>query len=239
MADLEKKEASLAKIKTFALPVLILALTIFSFSYLIRPKIEQISEISDSIKAKEIKALKLAEKVSLLESFNEEELLARSKLAIEALPEGKKPMMILKALESIANQTGVELVKADVKPGKISDISGEEKTAAPSLNYSIKLVGRLDQIGQFFKKIEKTLPVIRLGDVSLKQESGSDFWDLSADVTAYYLFLPSSLGRVDTPVYLVSEKERKVYEILTGFSSVSFSEPSFETEESGKIDPFI
>ena len=99
-------------------------------------------------------------------------------LVDRALPLGKQPLVVLRALEKVAGETGVSIGKYDVSPGLISTDSAQantpsrrsasqKKSLAQSMSVSLEASGRLDQLTSFIETLEGSLPLMRVSEMSL------------------------------------------------------------------------
>ncbi|HUW21751.1 MAG TPA: hypothetical protein VMW41_03695 [Candidatus Bathyarchaeia archaeon] len=237
----EKNNSS--RLRPYFVPFLALVFILFSFFTLISPRISRIVSFSRVIKENQVKLAKLSEKLALLNSLNEPELADRIALIFDALPQEKQPVYVMSLLKQIAHESGVEIVDLSVKPGEIATMSTDkqkQKNQTPSLTYPIKISGSYMQIEQFAKKMETSLPLMRVEEMSFGRTGQSDLWGASSKIAAFYLFLPVTIGKIDASVQVISEEEAKVYDLLRQFtpaySSADMLQPSVE---SGRSNPFI
>jgi hypothetical protein len=222
----------------------VIGLIFISSYFLIWPKVRAIGEISASIKKKEERLARLTEKLSSLKGLNERELMERSELVLEILPESKKPMLVMGVLKQLAFESDVEIRKINVRPGEVATGSAgkAKKEKVPSLTFSLRLIGSFDEIDQFVRRLEKSIPLTRLEKISFKKTGTGEYSTALVEILSYYLSLPEVLGKIDTPIKLITEEERKIYDRLRQFDSPSLlapDQPFLPPIESGRANPFI
>ncbi|MBN1263273.1 MAG: hypothetical protein JW991_02860 [Candidatus Pacebacteria bacterium] len=232
------KKYNLNDLKYFIFPLLVLGLMAVSFFLLLWPKVIQIKEARSIIKNQETKLGRLTEKLASLKGLNETELTDRSELVLRALPESKQPMLAMSVLRHISQETGIEVKKIDVRPGELATLSAKVKNQVPSLDFSVKVTGLENQIGDFMEKLSKSLPLLRAEKISLS--FGPQSLELTMDIASYYSFLPVSLGKIDTLPGILSQDEKEAYKKLENFSFPStFSEEWLPALDAGRPNPFI
>jgi len=240
MATTLKSKVSFSIVKPFILPVGILVLILISARVIIWPRIDKISKLSRSIMKEETRLSQLTEKLTLLKSLNEPELASRSKLVTDALPESKRPIYIMSVLKQVSKESGVQTQKMSVKPGLMATESAKKKAQVPSLTFPMVVLGTYDDAIRFVKRLAKTVPMVRVERLSFRRAGGKDLWEVSSEVASFYLSLPKTLGKIDSPVRVVTEKENKICDQLKQFSSpYAASGILLPPVESGRDNPFI
>lgn len=242
MAKIEIKGINFTRAKPIFLPILALGLIYLSFRFLLKPRINTINYLFNSIKKEEEELSKLTQKSSFLKSLNEAELVRRSELVLQALPEEKRPMYIMRFLRQLCAESGVVLGKISVDPGQVATSSARTKMKEPSsLVYSLALKGTYDQISDLIKRLEITFPLVRIEAMSLSGSSSDDDTEVVFEIASYFIFLPESLGELGAPIRVITEEEKRVSDRLQEFSSpVPIFDGGFlPPVESGKENPFI
>jgi hypothetical protein len=230
-------------IRVFFLPVLVVALGVVSFFLVLKPKIDEVGELRDSIKIGQTRLGSLTKKLSLLKTLDSSILSDQLELALRALPENKRPLLVMRVLKKLGSESGVAIVSLGVNPGSIATPAAapSQKKAskgALGLTFSLKFTGSTSEIRDFIEKLTKTLPLLRLTKVSLQRAKGKDHFSASTEVVAFYSFVPKSLGKIESPVKTLDEGEEEFLARLEEFSFPLPDETPF-LFEAGRENPFL
>ncbi|MGB9911065.1 MAG: type 4a pilus biogenesis protein PilO [Microgenomates group bacterium] len=213
--------------------LLIVFLMVFSFLFLIKPKITQILEIRKKIE-NDKKTLKfLTEKTFLLESLNEADLISRSEKILKVLPEEINLPLVLGNIRAIANNEGVNISRINV------NLTSDKKEELKVIGFDLTIQGNKEGIKNFLKEIEESAPLMDIKSLRIEVVDKNEEVNLKLDT--YYLTLPKTLGKIDAPVVLLTEQEEKLYQDLSRFSQKFFmGEGGFEitSDQIGKENPF-
>lgn len=174
----------------------------------------------------------LQAKIADLEGLNEYELSERNSLALQALPADKNIIGTMMILNSLTEQNGVLIEGLRVSPGSLT-ASGSAISGMGALSLDIRLNGSFDQMKAFLRTLKTTLPLIlNTGNLTISFLGGST----SLKLEVYYLGLPKTLGKIDTPVPKLTDTEEKLLESLRAYTYLS---PAvFTPTERGKANPF-
>lgn len=237
-----KKTSLNLKLERFRFLVLPVGLVVFilaSFFFLVWPKIGEVQESYKAIEEAEERLDRLNQKLSVLEGLEEGSLERYFEIALLALPKEKEPLATIGVLRQIIFESGLDFLGAEVDPGLMATTSAEakEKKETPFLTYSFRVTGSLDEVEDFVLQLEKTFPLLQIGDISL-QRLGGDF-SVSSSARGYYFYLSEDLGKLDTPVGIFTEKEDGVLKQLEDFNLVEAEVLPSVSTFSAKRNPFI
>ena len=240
--DARKNKIILARARIFAPLILVLILTISSFFYFFAPKIEEMGEMKRSIDKNEKTLSALTKKLSALDGLSEARLEDQLELAVNALPEGKRPTLVMRSLSLLADEAGVQIKSVAVNPGGVATESAEKdkkKQEELFLNYSLKFSGSLDQIKDFVNRLSGILPLTRLQAISFKK-SAVDHFEISISVSSYFSFLPKTPTGMNVSVRKLTPEENRAYQQLESeFSLPSSGQITFPSITSGRENPFL
>lgn len=187
------------------------------------PKIKTVVEVKGRLPEKKEKLSRLTEKVAFLEKLDAYELENKVVIVEKALPSKKAVVEILAALSSTSLESGVSFVGFGISPGKLSPEKFEE------LSFKATFEGPIESVKDFLERMGEVLPVMNVVAFKIKEEK------VSLEIESYFSPLPKSLGKIDTPLPKISQKEEGIYRKIAQFKSFERALPTVPT---GKEDPF-
>ncbi len=233
MADLKK---ILFKYHQLFLPfIFIISLLIFWF--FLMPRFNQIKKVYYSNQKERERIRSLQVKISDLETLNEYELTEKSEILLLALPSEKNGVAMMGAVSNLVEENGLVIESISVSPGEIATGSAEEsaeESAMDFLPFRLTITGEITQFLNFLEAASQTLPLM---DVEMRnfditgEQSTSDCL-----IKFYYTGLPTTLGKIETPVPKLSSQEELFLDELQKFNAYQL-EP-FEPSVGGRANPF-
>lgn len=228
---MEELEDLARKHKLALRPTFIFLAILFISLYFLKPKILEIFEFRQKVTHERKVLAELTKKVASLESLDKTELSQKTGIVLRLLPPEKDVPTFLLSLKALSSQTGVNIKEIKVDPGKLAIL----KEGIPVLTFTIKTEGELDNTKEFLRKIEATVPLIRIESVSFSSEKGV-LNEAVLTLDGFFLPLPKTIGAPESPLPLISSQEEEAYQKLSGFSP-PFTEEGVSVQ-SGKENPF-
>jgi hypothetical protein len=200
------------------------------FTYLVLwPTFNKILEAKDYLSRQTARLVKLQAKTKDLEGLNEFELIENNTLALQAVPNEKNVINSMRVLGSASAENGLLIESLVVAPGAL--FATPSATIPGTFDFDIKLAGAMEQVKDFFKTLEITLPLSKTTDLSIGFTGGA-----TVRLKTYFLLLPEQLGKYDDPVPKLTSDEQKTLNTLTSFL---YTSPLVITPGGGgKANPF-
>lgn len=237
--------------------ILIISLTV------VRPIFLNVFKMREENKQLQKRLLSLETKLADLKAIDEFQINQRVKTVERVFPSERPIVNLLFAFNKLAEETGVELGGVDMRPGKIvtkTKPQTEGKTKAPQeeskvgsslqdfeITFDIK--GEFSNISQFFNRLEKIAPLMRLEDTVLsfssskteekkeeKEEETIPVSRAAITVRVFYQSLPETLGSVDKPLPKFASYQEKIFNEISQFQIFEFKVVPMIVE--GRSDPF-
>lgn len=248
--------------KEYLFPVLVGVVIVFILSRFTFPQIEQILEARRELKREKGQLEQLTRKVIDLERLDEEALKSDFEIAQRALPSEKDVSGLLFAINRLRNEATVSSGKFRLQPGSISTPSStpslatspsatpsdEKKKTSPqavqkerfqklsSIDFKLSLSGDFAALRNFLEKIKGINPLLVIPKLELSPKEGEIKADLN--VVFNYQFLPSSLGRIDDALSVLTEKDKEVLAKISNFPDYSQIPSVVNLIPLGKLNPF-
>ncbi len=245
-----KEEKKLSDYQPFLFPVVVALLVFLTAFAFLKPKIGAIIEGQRRLSQNKQVLARLTEKAAALEGLDQTELTRKTDILLAALPTEKDVPRFLATYKELAQKIEVVIQQIEVNPGKLAtpedeqvapeggqaSPEGGQASPPPFLVFQIGVSGELEKVGIFLDELEKTLPLMRLKEVSLSQKE-ENLFESEIELQAFFLFLPGELGPVEEALPLISQREEEVYRQLADFKSVELKESLLLTP-AGKENPF-
>lgn len=157
-----------------------------------------LQETQDSLHKLRQEATVSTQRAALLTNITAEDQQNFVRIA-QALPPTKEPLVILQALEDIAQESSVTLSQFDTNPGLVSTVSalpnrGGSGIPTQNVVVSAELSGTFAQITQALERIESSAPVMEVTELSLRPDNRdaalSDQAIYNAEVAIMSFFYP-------------------------------------------------
>lgn len=188
---------------------------LLTWSFII-PKINETLEAKQVLEADKEKLVRLQRKLDDLEGLNEAELQETTKISLRAISTDKNFIEALGTIGKIANDKGLAIESFNVSPGELAITEGG------NISYKLTVVGSLDGVSGFLSEINKAVPIITIvGNLSLSIGGGESMTiDLQAE--NYFLPLPKTIGKIDSPVPKLTEDEEKALSSIQNFTFLPY-----------------
>lgn len=206
--------------RPFLLPVIlvvILALGIIGLFFLFK----ELQNSWGKVKGLENDLNVMAVKSEELARIDRAKIQSQKDITIKALPEALAVLPLMSNVRQISVQTGVQLTQMAVS------LQGESKGPTVS-NLRVDVVGALPDMQRFLESVEKSLPVVSVGDGRLS--SSEDSVSISVTFQTFAKKIPTQLPAFTEQVNLLTKEEeeltQKLYQLYNQLPASTFSVPA-------------
>jgi len=214
---------NLKEIKSFALPLFVVALILVFSLAILKPKLEIIFKTSSQLSANKKILTALTKKLATLEGLAKVELTDKTNLALDVLPAEKEIAGSLFSIKKVAYNSG--LVVGDIsisEIGELATVSARQKVnkneTIPSFKISLHLFGEVEKVKNFISSLESNTPLMRISQISLNTKKDSP-QEATIDLDAFFLPFPVSIGKSEQPLVAITPEEEKVFTRISEFNS--------------------
>jgi len=169
----------------------------------------------------------------------DEQLISERVMKMEAVFPSKKPIIqLLSNLSLVAGKNGLVFGGISLKPGLLGE---ESDSSLKDISFGFKLEGTFEQINDFMYDLENTAPLMKIDEVGLSVKTNpldktkKVLVAAEIKVSAFYQAPPEKLGRISTPVALLSKRDEALLNRLIKFETYRTVFPEART---GKADLF-
>jgi len=178
------------KNKYYILPVVIVLISVFLLFKFVIPQYDSLIAIREQAKTEKLKLNTLKENLKLLTKVNEEDLNSRFDILTSALPLDKNVVLLLNAIYSSAQKTGVEIGPFSFS---LEDTTrGQDEGNIPVIKLSLPINSDAVAANDFIKTMMETVPLSQVDSFHVKEEGtliDLDFYYLPQGVLDYDLTL--------------------------------------------------
>lgn len=176
-------------LKYFSLPAVLVVLVFVSFSFVLQPKIDEISKMrKDMILLKEQKS-KIVEKKNYLLSIDEDELKENDKYLSNSVLRDRNSYFLVGVIRRIADKHLFMVDSFNVSPGELAKEDAakksQTKTGYTSIPVKINLIGPKSEYLNLLLAMEKSLPVLSIDNFDMKLKD--NLAELSLTVSSYFV----------------------------------------------------
>ena len=159
----------------YIFPIISLACIIIIMIFTVVPKISEIQTKQTNIQALTEKKSKLEQKNKILEQLSKNSIEQKAQLTALniALPNQKEVPNLIIQLQTIAQESDVEIQSIQINPGILVTEKETPSNIAPELNFNMGIRGNYAAVITFFDKIYKAKRLINIETLSLSA-SGAD-----------------------------------------------------------------
>ncbi|MBI3290179.1 hypothetical protein HYZ78_02190 [Candidatus Microgenomates bacterium] len=168
---------------------------------------------------------KLSVKKDFLANLDAKEVNAAA-VAARALPAKMGTLAAVAQVRAAASQKGVNIVRIQVTP--------KEETSPSATQIKIDIEGPLEQVNEFLKVVEKTLPFIQIGDGRTTKTGG--LVETAVVLETYWKEVPK-LPEIEEALPELTAKEKEFLTKLSGFKETT-SAAIPVAEGQGRANPF-
>jgi len=211
--------------KDYLIPLLCLAMILILTSTVFRPTLENWGKLNIENEALEKKLSNLVKKRTTLEGFTEEELASKVELIEEVYPSQKNVLKTLVAINSLGDESKVLVQDIGLEKASLEATASAKQE---EIVVSFSAWGKVDEIIDFLNSLDKTVPLLRIIEVTAGNISGENKSEaqvqqsaanilLNFKVSSYYQLPPESLGSIVQSVPMLNKAEELVLEELKDY----------------------
>lgn len=212
----------------YIFPALVSLSALFLIIFAIYPQTAKL--ISNQATAADLtqKTKFLDQKVSALESIDEEDLSRKVSSALRVYPTAKDLSSIFGLLQQIVLQSGFT-------PSSMT-VGGSNKVAnSESFLVRLEVKGYRDLIPSLLNNLENSKRLIKIDRIDLSTQS-SQIITVNLVVQVFYAQAPNTFGSTDSPLPEITDKEEALLVSLARY--VPISETAETASSKGKSNPF-
>lgn len=237
--EIEKgKQLDLKKYRAFLFPVVVIVLIALSAVTILKPKINDLSQLRKNLSKQKEELTQLSQKVAVLESYDQNELKKRADTVLRVLPAEKDAPRIIVILRGLVDKYNLELGSLNIKVGDVSTESAEpavKDDSLPALQLQLSVTGSLTDFYELLNTLESAAPIFGINQISMSRSGFSV--GTKTGLSSYYLAMPKEIGKISRQIIPITPEEENVYEKISGYKSVSTG-TSLPFVGSGKENPF-
>ena len=239
--------------QTLVISTVIIVLCGVGFLWGIIPLIHKTIDVNaeQKIHAEAVDVLK--QKITVLQSINEDEIRGNLQTLLSAIPSDKSLATLFSTLDGLSTQTGISIEDVSLaRPGSLATASATRLTVAERaigsniLPLSIHVSGTFDHIQNFLTTSINIRRLFRVQsfDISFLQNGTPSASLLTATIVmeAFYSPIPSSIGAVNQPLPELTPSDIDTISKVAAMKLLTpaASSPVFPNGSSGgvKPDPF-
>ncbi|MBU0619069.1 hypothetical protein KKD62_02415 [Patescibacteria group bacterium] len=247
----EKIIKSFSLPRAYMLPLLVGALIISLTLLVLRPQISNIIKLRKEVVVRQERLTKLIEKLSLLQGTSRPEVKRRVEKIESVFPSEKPAVQIINTVSQLAEEKGLGFSGLNLAPGELSPNknktaegkkSSKSRLGASFLEADFTVEGLQEDVFEFLNSLERAAPIMKIDALSLTLKSSQlasadpDWLEATINVSIFYKLPPEELGKIDTPLPLLSPEEIEAIAELDGFRLfTAFNEAQ---EPGGRENPF-
>ena len=200
------------KLFIFPLGVSLSCLTLAVF--IIFPQISSLLSNQRIEKSLTDKVKILEAKAQTLENYNEEELKAKINSIVLVLPTEKDFGNVLPILQKITSEFGFVISAFSVS-------GGDGNTGSENYIVKLNISGSRVLFSSLLRKIESTNRLMRVQSIDISQTKDNASVEANLTIRAFFVPAPASFGSIDSPIPILSEKDKELIAKLSEFTSSS------------------
>jgi hypothetical protein len=213
----------LKETKSFALPIFIIFIILIFSLAILKPKLQIIFQTSNQLKSNKKTLAALTKKLASLEGLAKVELTDKTNLALSVLPADKDISGSLFVIKKIAYNN--LLIVNDIsisEVGELATVSARQRLGKneiiPSFKINLNFIGDIEKVKNFIISLESTNPLMRVSQILLSGKKDSA-QEATINLDAFFLPYPTSIGKSEDPLEIITVEEEKVFTKISEFNS--------------------
>lgn len=163
----------------------------------------------------------LKEKVASLGSVNAAQVRTQATTLSRAVPSSDDLGFFLLSVRSMANRAGITFsgVQLVAESQTFSPTPRERPQAGRELvtKLSVQLEGDFMAVERFLQEVETSLPLSKVSEFSFSRDEGGGALAGKVHLTFFYLTDPETLGKISSPLPVVTAAEARVLDMINAF----------------------
>ena len=191
----------------------------------------------------------LTNKLTILDRLNEDSLRADLTTILTAVPTDKSVPSLFRAVEGVANATGVSVSTITVagvgnvatgsaQPGQTAV---EKQIGAHVTPFVVNILGSFDNVQDFITMAPQVRRLMRIRTFALQFPKDDTPLNVSLDMDVFYEPLPTSLGAVSQPIFDLTPQEKQALLTISDYPNAGIVSDIGETPSAPvtKPNPFL
>lgn len=228
------------KIRENLVPILTVMIIFFLTITVFRNTLSSLIKLQGNNKQLGERLTLLTKKSQLLQSLDEAEISSKVAKLEEVFPSDKPVLSLFASLNQLALEENVAFGGIELAPGRLQKTKTDRQNQttsnpAPAVGTSVgglqeidigfTIEGPLEDIADFIRQLEKNSPLTQIETLSLSL----DGLQASLQVKIFYQAFPESLGLIEKPVPVLSEKEKEILAAIDDFRKIEKIEANAPT----------
>jgi Tfp pilus assembly protein PilO len=173
----------------------------------------------------------LKDKVSILDSLDENTLRENLSIVLSAVPSDKSIQSLFQTIDGAAASVGIELSDINVaavgsvstQAAALGETSVEKHIGAHTVPFSAGVVGSFENIQKFITLAPAIRRLVRIRSFGLQFPKDTTPLRVSLDMDAFYEPFPNTLGVSAQPIFNLTQKELYVLQTIEQFPDYNAS----------------
>jgi len=220
------------KNKIIIFPVLVAISSLILIVLIIYPQISGLINTNSTLLQVKQKSGFLEVKAQELQSLDEVQLQKDLGVALNALPSNQDYLEVINIIQGLLNQNAFSLQTLQFG-------QGDNTAGKPSFIVKMEISGPKSALNQLLTSMESTYRPMRLASIETNSpKQGSSTINATVAVNVFYSPLPTTLGSVEAPLPILSDRDQELVTTLAkSVSLVAVGNVSVSVLR-GKTDPF-
>lgn len=224
------------KYSNYLLPAVTGIIVLFLLLWVVKPRFSEIFQLKEKIAQSKQDVVTLNNKLTALQGFDRDKLLADARKVEIALPSEKDLPSLLSILERLAAETGAAIASVQLTPGQIAPTGGGGEAA----NFPVKvtIAGSFAQIKSFLGSVTNASRVVTVRNLTITSSTTQQA-SLSAtlNLESFFQSLTATKFKTSDPLQNLTTEEQEVLAKITVPLPVVITPPA-QPPVTGKADPF-
>lgn len=216
--------------KLYIFPAVVALSSLFLIIFAIYPQTKNLIENQKTVGELNQKSQFLNNKVSALESYDEEDLSQKAQFVLNALPVDRDLGNTLGLLQYVVAQSGFSInsINFGSAGGKVDN--------AESFEVKLEVKGTKALLQTLLNNLESSPRLIKIKNFDISSNQNAQSVDVSLVLEILYLQLPKSFGAVDSPITQLTQKDEAMISSLE--QAIKLVPATSARSSKGKANPF-
>lgn len=219
-------QIDVSKLKTFVVPVLILVTIVLMVPFAFIPLLNNVKDTNNSLKSEQESLDRLATKLEVLNSLDENDISDKLSISEQVLPVGKSLASLVVGIQNLAVGSKLTVEGITLNPGGVATNSAsaatEDKDKENNLVLELTLTGKISSVQKFLSKLQTGKRLVFADETTLTSDNENNEYKVK-----FFLKTPfRPVAKVGSDVFsdslpLLTEDNLKTLELVGGFTNVT------------------
>lgn len=216
----------LSKLRTFVVPVLILATIILLVPFAFIPLLNNVKETNENLKSEQERLERLSTKLEVLNSLDENDINDKLSISEQVLPVGKSLASLVVGIQNLAVGSKLSVKGITLNPGAVAtnsaDVSSSGEDDENSLVLELNLSGKIASVQKFLSKLQVAKRLVFVDEAALTSDDETKEYEIKFFLKTPFRPVPKSgADAVSESLPTLSEANLKTLELVEGFTNVT------------------